>query len=454
MFFLPLLVATAVINGTIASLSARSGMTRIAVKLLSFKTNELRKYAEGQWQLLVTSGLSDRRTYLDAAKSAVGSYASTVAETDTELILAVDLEGRLVMSSSQIDITGRETTRLQALTAEADTEWVDLEIGGRRRVGYMFSFAPFGWIVLVTEDQAAFYREVQEIMVNSVATVLLSSIAALVLAIAFSHYMTRPLDAVVRGLQDISRNRDFSQKVEVVYADEVGRVAHQFNIMTHELETAYNQVKEYALQEMTARRQVSAREYETLRVLGRSAEYRDPETGAHIVRVGLYSRLIAQALGEDEASQELIYYASPLHDIGKLGIPDSILLKPGRLTKEEFDVMKTHTRIAYDILKEADSGFLRAGAVIALSHHERYDGGGYPNGLSGQEIPLYGRIVGLVDVFDALTSNRPYKEAWPLEKAVDLLISGKGTQFDPDVAEQFVTNLEEVVRIHNSHREE
>jgi response regulator RpfG family c-di-GMP phosphodiesterase len=223
--------------------------------------------------------------------------------------------------------------------------------------------------------------------------------------------------------------------------------------MTAELEFTYNRVRSFAAESVLVRKDIVKREYETLTVLGKAAEYKDPETGNHIMRVGLLSRLLAKSEGEDEQSQNLIYYASPLHDIGKLGISDRILLKPGKLTDEEFEIIKTHTQIAYEILKDTQSHFLQAGATIALTHHEKYDGTGYPHALKGNDIPLYGRIVGLVDVFDALTSKRPYKEPWPIEKAVDLIKSEKNNHFDPIIVDLFIEHIDEVKTIYETHKD-
>lgn len=202
-----------------------------------------------------------------------------------------------------------------------------------------------------------------------------------------------------------------------------------------------------------ATKELVDREYETLDVLSKTAEYKDPETGAHVSRVAHYSKLIAQKLDLSPKMQELIYYAAPLHDIGKVGIPDNILLKPARLTFEEFKEMKTHTTIGYRILKSSKSPFLQAGATIAFTHHEKYDGSGYPRGLSGEEIPIKGRIVAIADVFDALTSVRPYKKAWEIEKALDLLDSEKGKHFDPEMADIFLQNRDTVIEIHHKFKD-
>ena len=173
------------------------------------------------------------------------------------------------------------------------------------------------------------------------------------------------------------------------------------------------------------------RERETVTRLARAAEFRDPETGAHIQRMAHYSARIARQLDEDEDFVHTILQAAPMHDVGKLGIPDHILLKPGRLTPEEFTIMKRHAAIGYDILKDSTSPVIQMAATIALSHHEKFDGSGYPNGTAGENIPLVGRIVAVADVFDALTSTRPYKPAWSLEDATKLLRDGRGAHFDP-----------------------
>ena len=195
------------------------------------------------------------------------------------------------------------------------------------------------------------------------------------------------------------------------------------------------------------------REFETLIVLGNAAEHKDPETGNHVSRVAHYSRLLATLMGANDENQEIILHASPLHDVGKIGIPDSILLKPGKLTPDEWDIMKTHTSIGYEILKNTGSAFLKAGAIIAKTHHERYDGNGYPKGLKGEEIPEFGRIVAIADVFDALMTKRPYKDPWPFEKAVDLVKQERGGQFDPNIVDLFLNNINRVKKIANIFRD-
>ena len=201
-----------------------------------------------------------------------------------------------------------------------------------------------------------------------------------------------------------------------------------------------------AVKEATA--EIQAREQELIYRISRAAEFRDPETGGHIQRMAHYSRLIAQALGQSPAEQELIFMAAPMHDVGKIAIPDSILLKPGKLTDEEFVIMKTHARAGHDLLADSRAPVLVTGAEIAHCHHEKFDGSGYPRGLAGTDIPVTGRIVAVADVFDALTSSRPYKTAWSLDAARDWLQKQKGSHFDPDCVDAFLSVWDEVVAIH------
>lgn len=181
--------------------------------------------------------------------------------------------------------------------------------------------------------------------------------------------------------------------------------------------------------------------------LGRAAEYRDNETGNHILRMSHISALLAKAIGWNEADCELILHASPMHDIGKIGIPDHILLKPGKFEPDEWEIMKTHVVIGANILEGDDSDLMKSAGEIALTHHEKWDGSGYPQGLSGEAIPLVGRIAALADVFDALTSARPYKKAWTVEAAVDWIKENRGTHFDPELVDVFMERLPEILNI-------
>lgn len=184
-----------------------------------------------------------------------------------------------------------------------------------------------------------------------------------------------------------------------------------------------------------------------INTLSEVAEFKDAETSAHTKRVGLYTQIIARELGQDEEFCNLIKLTSPMHDIGKIGIPDGVLLKPGKLTPAEFTVMKNHANIGFDILNDKEDEILQMAARISQDHHEKYCGGGYPNNKKGDEISIEGRITALADVFDALTSKRPYKEAWDIDKAIELISSERGKQFDPQVVDAFLRQVDVFIEI-------
>jgi two-component system response regulator RpfG len=200
-------------------------------------------------------------------------------------------------------------------------------------------------------------------------------------------------------------------------------------------------------QVMLATREVRTRERETLMKLAKAGEYRDQETGNHIIRMAKYARLIAEELKLTAMECDEIESAAPMHDIGKIGIPDRILLKPGRHTPEEQAIMRRHPLIGHGILTDSPSRYLQMGAVIALGHHEKFDGSGYPQGLAGADIPLPARIVAVADVFDALTSNRPYKRAWSFQEALNHIRSESGQHFDPDCVRAFELRIDAVAVI-------
>ncbi|MBU2870186.1 two-component system response regulator [Colwellia sp. E2M01] len=184
--------------------------------------------------------------------------------------------------------------------------------------------------------------------------------------------------------------------------------------------------------------------------LGRAAEYKDTDTGEHIIRMSQYSKALALAYGMPEQYAELIKQAAPMHDIGKIGIPDNVLLKPGKLTAEEFALMKTHAEIGGKILTNSSSPLLQLAYVLAMEHHEKWDGTGYPNNLQGEDISIEGRIVAIADVFDALTSKRPYKEAWTVEAAFEFIGQQAGIHFDPQLTQLFLDNKDIILQIKNA----
>ncbi|HCE46041.1 MAG TPA: two-component system response regulator [Lentisphaeria bacterium] len=244
-------------------------------------------------------------------------------------------------------------------------------------------------------------------------------------------FLSKPYDRIellarVRSLLKVKGYNDLLSNYRKDLELEVGR-------RTEELKRAFERIKADSL--------------DSIYRLSMASEYKDRGTGAHIKRMSHYAAAVARGMGLDECAVETILYASPMHDLGKIGIPDVILMKPGSLDPEEWDIMKQHTVIGAKILKGSDSEFIRMGETIAMCHHEKWDGSGYPIGLSGLEIPVSGRITAIADVFDALTSKRPYKEPFSVEKSLMIVREGRGNHFDPDVVDAFFAIQDEILAI-------
>jgi len=222
---------------------------------------------------------------------------------------------------------------------------------------------------------------------------------------------------------------------------------HHYQMSVH----TQNEMLERKVRERT--RELHETRLQIVRRLGRAAEFRDNETGYHIIRMSKIAALLGRAAGMDEVDCDLLLNAAPMHDIGKIGIPDQILLKPGKFEPHEWETMKTHTLIGAEILGGDDSEILKMAQSIALTHHEKWDGSGYPAGLAGEAIPLVGRITAIADVFDALTSERPYKQAWPVRDSVRYIEEHSGTAFDPDLVGKFVELLPEILTILQDYQE-
>ncbi len=186
---------------------------------------------------------------------------------------------------------------------------------------------------------------------------------------------------------------------------------------------------------------------ETIIRLAYAAEYKDAGTKNHIVRTGIFARVIGEGLGLSKEECEKLFLAVPMHDIGKIGVPDSILLKPGKLTEEEWKIMKMHPVIGYNILKDSENDLLQVAALVSLEHHENVDGSGYPYGKKEKDLSIYGMVAAVVDVFDALTSARPYKDPWPVEKVIKLFKEEKGRKFQPEIADVLLDKIEELIKI-------
>ncbi len=239
-----------------------------------------------------------------------------------------------------------------------------------------------------------------------------------------------------------------------IYASDLVNVYQSEKIKRSELENANKQVLRYAgeLSSTIKNLKVSHLELkesylDTIHRLVMAAEFKDENTSEHLIRISNYCRFLAEKLGIPKKMVEIITYASPMHDIGKIGIPDFILNKPGKLTNEEFEVIKTHTTIGANILNNSKSEILQVAEKIAISHHEKWNGKGYPYGLKGTHIPIEGRIVALADVFDALTSERPYKKAFSIEVTCNIIREERGEHFDPEIVDIFFEHLDEILEI-------
>ncbi len=232
----------------------------------------------------------------------------------------------------------------------------------------------------------------------------------------------------------------------------VNRIRNMLEVrLLHKQIRDQNRILEEKVRERT--KELFDTRLEIIRRLGRAAEYRDNETGLHIIRMSKFSEMLGRAAGMNEHDVDMLLNASPMHDIGKIGIPDRILLKPGKFEPEEWEIMKTHAAIGAQLLAGHDSELMQVASEIAHTHHEKWDGSGYPRGLRGEDIPLVGRIVALSDVFDALTSERPYKQAWPVEEAVAYIRHNAGMHFDPVLVKCFDAVLPEIIRIRDKYAE-
>lgn len=251
-------------------------------------------------------------------------------------------------------------------------------------------------------------------------------------------FLTKPVDQIelrarVSSLLKVKAYNDYMRNYQKDLEAEVTK-------RTRQLQEALEKIKSASL--------------DTIFRLSRAAEYRDEETGTHIQRISYYAATIARKMGMDEDMVMNILYASPMHDVGKIGIPDHILLKPAKLDPDEWAIMKQHTLIGAKILENSEAEFMKLAETIALTHHEKWDGTGYPKGLKGKDIPIGGRITAIADVFDALTSKRPYKEAFPVDKSLQIIKESGGSHFDPEVTDAFFAVQEEIIKIKQTFKDE
>ncbi|MGA1940256.1 HD domain-containing phosphohydrolase [Arcobacter sp. YIC-310] len=282
------------------------------------------------------------------------------------------------------------------------------------------------------------------IIIVSIASLflLVLSAATLISRINF------PLEFIIKYIEKIiNHKKDLSSKLPIFTNDEFGKLSISFNSMTSTIDENIHEIE-------SLNNEIESTQKEVVFTMGAIGESRSKETGNHVRRVAEYSKLLALKYGLDKNIAELLKEASPMHDIGKVGIPDAILKKPAKLDKEEWEIMKTHAQLGYDMLKHSQREILKAAAIVAHEHHEKWDGSGYPRGLKGTEIHIYGRITAVADVFDALGSDRCYKKAWKIEDIKKFFIENKGSHFEPKLVDLLFEYFDEFLAIRDRYKDD
>ena len=268
---------------------------------------------------------------------------------------------------------------------------------------------------------------------------LLMIISAVILAISFGKILKEDTKIIIGNIKNIE-NGEYENTSIINRPDELGEISYAMKNMSSSIKDGIHQIESLSDEIINTQKEI-------IYTMGEIAETRSKETGNHVKRVAEYSKLLALKLGISSDEAEMLKLASPMHDIGKVGIPDNILNKPGKLTPEEFEIMKTHAQLGFDMLKHSSKAILQIAAIVSNEHHEKYNGKGYPRGLKGEDIHIFARITAVADVFDALGSDRIYKKAWEDEKIFELFNSEKGEHFDPKVIEAFFHSLDEIKTI-------
>ena len=446
---IPLLLCSFSITSTVVIKRSQRFQINVTSDFLKYKLEHIAQYAAGQWHQMLNYELDDNETIYQFVIESISGYASTAIERGEEYILVYDEGHNLVFQIGGLSPDWTELKPESYYNSALNT----YNIAGEDYIGISRDIAGMNWDLIVVEHKSVFDGVIKRITTNLLIIFTGSFLVIIFSLVVVLSIILNPINQVRTAIQKIISDRVFSHTVPVRSADEIGELSISFNNLITSTDLFLKKLRRNAEDEAIRNKELLLREIENLELLGRVSDYKDINTGSHVRRVSAYSRIIAAGSGFDEEYLDLVYYSSLLHDIGKVGTPDSILLKQGKLTDEEFSIMKEHTTIGYNILNNFSSKYLKAGAVIAYSHHEKFDGSGYPRGLRGDEIPQFGRIVSIADVFDALTTERPYKKAWTTDEAFDLIEQEKGRQFDPALAELFLKRKEDIVGIFNSTKE-
>lgn len=282
-------------------------------------------------------------------------------------------------------------------------------------------------------------------VILAILTLILIAILIMMFRIIDRH-IKHPLDTL---MDDTKRSYETHQPINIDAFEslELQDVAQKVNLFNDEVIKQYEELKEKNRLLNELNHEIEATQREVINTMGNIAESRSKETAYHVQRVAAYSYLLGQKYGLSEEECTLLRDAAPMHDIGKVGIPDTILCKPAKLNDDEFEKMKEHAQMGYDIFKHSNRPMLKAAAIIAHEHHEHWDGNGYPRGIKADNIHIFGRIVAIADVFDALGTERIYKESWPLQKIIELFQNERGRQFDPDLVDLFLKHLDEILEL-------
>lgn len=399
------------------------------------------------WQEANTYLLDKRESLLATANVIAGASSEAVASQDVRLIKQslrsiarlpsvayAKIEGSDGQTLAQVGATVRLGNELKLDDSEAGSVYTLLRTRTVQvTVPIIYGGRTAGRLMLISETRDLAARFMSVLSIGSLGAVLAICVG-LVIAHRLQQSITRPLTALAADMAWIAQTHDYSASVPATADMETELLAESFNVMMGEIRKASIAIAD--------------REAELIFRLCRATEKRDTDTGAHILRMAALCRLVGEGLNLGERDLEALHRAAPLHDVGKIGVPDTIIFKPGKLDSAELCEMKQHTSYGYEILRDSKSDLIRLAAEMAWSHHERWDGGGYPRGLKGDEIPLAGRVAAVADVCDALASERPYKPAWSLEDVRAHLVENSGTQFDPACVESLLSRWDDVRQIY------